>query len=275
MKILYFTDLHGDQNKYDKVKQLVEKHDIKIIINGGDMLPKDNNLFRDQKNFITEYLGPHFSLFSDKGIYYLNCLGNDDLRIHDELFEETCSKHPFITNIAQKKIIINGFTFIGMNWVDDYPFRLKDRCRVDGPSYIFQHQFGTGLLSTPNGYKEVKDWYGLALSLPSIKAELKKLPAGEDPKKTIYIIHMPPHKLGLDKCYPGDEVGSKAVYDFIEKVQPAFTLHGHIHESPEVTGRWYNQIESTIVIQPGQSRYFPYVVIDLIENSYERHELLQ
>lgn len=273
MKILYFTDLHGEQNKYNKIKQLVEQHNTQVVINGGDMLPKHNNLFLDQRIFIKKYLDQHFADFNAKGIYYLNCLGNDDLRTHDELFDEVCDKYPFVTNIAQKKTDIEGYEFIGMNWVCDYPFLLKDRCRVDGPHYTFQRQFGTGLLSTPNGYQEINGWHDFALSLPSIEDELRNLPKSNKPQKTIYITHMPPYKLGLDKCYQGDEVGSKAVYDFIFEVQPAFTLHGHIHESPEVTGKWFNQINDTVCIQPGQSRSFPYVVIDLANNSFERFEL--
>ena len=273
MRILYFTDLHGDQSKYNMIRSLVEKQDVQIIINGGDMLPKHNNLFLDQRKFIEGFLDKHFDSFNGKGIYYLNCLGNDDLRVHDELFEEVCTKYPFVTNLAQKRIEISGFEFIGMNWVCDYPFRLKDRCRIDGMNFVFPHQFGKGLLSTNNGYEEIENWTTFALTLPSIEEELNRLQSCDNPRKTIYVMHMPPRNQGLDTCYSGEEVGSKSVLEFIEKVQPLYTLHGHIHESPEVAGRWFNQIRDTVCIQPGQTRFFPHVVIDLEKHSFELFEL--
>ena len=62
-----------------------------------------------------------------------------------------------------------GFEFVGMNWVVDYPFRLKDRCRMDTADYVFQEQFGTGLLSTPNGWQEIADWISYAKTLPTKK----------------------------------------------------------------------------------------------------------
>jgi Icc-related predicted phosphoesterase len=81
---------------------------------------------------------------------------------------------------------------------------------------------------------------------------------------------MPPSRLGLDKCYDGGEVGSKAIYNFLEKYQPKLSLHGHIHESPEVTGRWYGKLGRTICIQPGQLDEFTYVTIDLSMMKFDR-----
>ena len=67
-----------------------------------------------------------------------------------------------MTNLAQRKSEIGRFEFVGMNWVVDYPFRLKDRCRMDTADYVFQEQFGTGLLSTPNGWQEIVEWISYA-----------------------------------------------------------------------------------------------------------------
>lgn len=38
MKILYVTDLHGDKNKYRKSLEIAMKQEIRVIVNGGDML---------------------------------------------------------------------------------------------------------------------------------------------------------------------------------------------------------------------------------------------
>ena len=51
----------------------------------------------------------------------------------------------------------------------------------------------------------------------------------------------------------GTHVGSKAVRWFIEKEQPPLTLHGHIHESPKMSGSWKDKIGNTICINVGSS----------------------
>lgn len=43
MKNLYVTDLHGDKEKYRKILEVVAKKNIDVIVNGGDMFPKQCN----------------------------------------------------------------------------------------------------------------------------------------------------------------------------------------------------------------------------------------
>ena len=69
----------------------------------------------------------------------------------------------------------------------------------------------------------------------------------QNPERTIAVLHVPPYGSSLDTCPELDEnlkiitqggqvvmksAGSTAVKEFIEKIQPMLTLHGHIHESP-------------------------------------------
>ncbi len=269
MKILFITDLHGCQWKYKRVLQAARRYAVDMVINGGDMLPKSGDRFK-QGEFITNELASHFSQFNRAGIDYLCFLGNDDLIIFDPLFDETCQKYPRVFNLAQRKIKIGAYEFIGMNWVADYPFRLKDRCRMDTPSYVFQEQFGAGLLSTPEGWQEIPDWQAYAHSLPTIENELERLVLPDDPEHAVYVIHIPPSRLGLDQCGHGPQVGSEAVYHFLRKIQPRLSLHGHIHESPETSGKWFAHIGQTVCIQPGQQDPLTYVIVDLETMQYER-----
>lgn len=243
MKILFVTDLHGSRWKYDRLLELAQRHSVQALINGGDMLPKEEDLFR-QDQFITGYLKNHFAAFNAVGIHSLCYFGNDDLKIFDPLFEETCHAFPFVHCIAQRKIEIEGYEFIGMNWVTDYPFRLKDRCRMDADDYVFQQQFGSGLLSERGKWKEIDNWIAYAKTLPTIEDEMGHLVL---PKNM-----------------------AKAIYQFIEKNQPLLTLHGHIHESPRMTGKWFADVGRTVCIQPGQLGELSYVVIDLDKMKYER-----
>jgi Icc-related predicted phosphoesterase len=83
----------------------------------------------------------------------------------------------------------------------------------------------------------------------------------KDPRRAIFMIHVPPYDSGLDEAPLLDEnlrptisagdvlrgpVGSTAVRQIIEKYQPALSVHGHIHESGGE-----RRIGDTVSINPG------------------------
>lgn len=276
MKILYITDLHGVKWKYDAIFQVAKSLKVRLVINGGDMLPTRPNFFV-QGDFIADFLDKYFLKYNKNKIYFLSMLGNDDLKIFDDSFQKTCDKYSFVINMAQKKFKINGNEFIGMNWVSDLPFGLKDRCRKDRQDFKFPRQIGKAVLSTPNGIKRIKDWFSYADELPTIETEMNRLIRPIDMDKSIYIIHMPPSNLLLDVCSDGSKVGSLAIHDFLKKNQPLLSLHGHIHESPDISGKWRSTLNKTICIQPGQSNNYEdfliYVIIDLKKMKFERIRL--
>ena len=55
------------------------------------------------------------------------------------------------------------------------------------------------------------------------------------------------------------------------------SLHGHIHESPKISGLWYNKLGKTICIQPGQTELGEkecyYVIIDTKIDKKDRYEI--
>jgi Icc-related predicted phosphoesterase len=82
-----------------------------------------------------------------------------------------------------------------------------------------------------------------------------------DPRRAVFMIHVPPHDSGLDTAPLLDEnlrptvsagdvlrgpVGSTAVRRVIEKYQPLLGIHGHIHESGGE-----RRIGQTLCINPG------------------------
>jgi Icc-related predicted phosphoesterase len=82
-----------------------------------------------------------------------------------------------------------------------------------------------------------------------------------DPRRAIFMIHVPPHDSGLDTAPLLDEnlrptisagdvlrgpVGSTAVRRIIEAYQPVLAIHGHIHESGGE-----RRIGDTLCINPG------------------------
>lgn len=270
MKILFTTDLHGYKWKYERIFEIAIASQANAVINSGDMLPLAEP--PEQRKFISTYLGKYFARFNSEKIYYLCHLGNDDFRIVDDFFDTICNKYPFIVNLAQRLFKIEDFEFIGMNWIVDCPFRLKDRCRMDIDDHICPVQYGSGILSATKGWKEIEDWFSYAKTLPTIENELNQLPCPENMRRSVYVMHMPPFGIGLDKCWGGEEAGSKAIYNFLKKKQPKLSLHGHIHESPEVTGKWCAKIGNTLCIQPGQppEDELAYVIIDLSTMKVDR-----
>ena len=107
-----------------------------------------------------------------------------------------------------------------------------------------------------------------------IGLHIKNLLKPSDISNTIYIFHSPPSNLDLDVTHAGLKVGSKAEYNFLKENQPKLSLHGHIHESPDVSGKWHSQVGKTICIQPGQSQqhedFLHYVLVDLETITLER-----
>jgi len=82
-----------------------------------------------------------------------------------------------------------------------------------------------------------------------------------DPRRSVFMIHVPPHDSGLDTAPILDEnlrptvsagdvlrgpVGSTAVRRLIEAYQPVLAIHGHIHESGGE-----RRIGDTLCINPG------------------------
>lgn len=271
MKIVYATDLHGSEARYRRVLAAAVRLGAAAIVNGGDMLPLKGDLHGPQRKFLEGFLSWHFAECEKAGIAWLGILGNDDLAIHDTAFGKVCLKYKNIFDLSRKRVELGGFEFIGMNQVTDYPFQLKDRCRRDGPGYVFQRQLGAGLLSTREGFQELEDWPAYAAKLPTMEKELAALPKPADPGRAVYVVHMPPAGLGLDVIASGETVGSRAVAGFIRKTRPRLALHGHIHESPEMSGVWEARLGDTVCVQPGQTRNgAAYVLADLVTMSLER-----
>jgi len=270
MKILYTTDLHGNMWKYKQLKVAASEQKPDIIINGGDMMPTDDHNIMNQGKFIETQLAEQMKYFGDQGIYYLCLPGNHDLPIFDSLFEETCKKYPNAFFLDNRKIKIKDYEFIGMGLIVDFPFDWKDRCRMDDKNYTPMEPFEKAVISEGTAMKEIKDWVGYIKKLATIEDELKKLVRPDNMANTIYVMHMPPSKIGLGFCDSDLEDGSNAIYEFLKLNQPKMSLHGHVHGSPEISGKWHNSVGKTVCIQPGQTEGFIYAVINLDTMEYNR-----
>jgi hypothetical protein len=139
---------------------------------------------------------------------------------------------------------------VQLPYVPPTPFLLKDFEKRDlkadpSPSGLRR------VYVTRNGSVEETDEHDFFENRGSIEEDLD-LPA--DPgRPVIRVMHGPPFGTALDRLYDGRSAGSRAVRAFIAKTQPALTLHGHIHESPAVSGAFAERIGKTISVNAGQT----------------------
>jgi Icc-related predicted phosphoesterase len=268
---LYVTDLHGNVGKYERTFTFAKETGSGLVINGGDISPPGRRR-EDHERFYREFLAAHFHRYQEAGIRYLTLTGNDDLGSLDGLLDEICAKTPLATHLSQRMAEVDGYSFIGMNRVTDFPFRLKDRARRDSAGFVFGNQFGLGTLSGPDGFREIPDWPAFAGTLPTIEEELEALPVPADPARAVYVLHGPPSGVSLDKVRGGGTgVGSAATLAFLARAQPLLSLHGHIHESPEESGVWKTKVGRTVCVQPGQSAEELVVVVGRLDDmTFER-----
>ena len=83
----------------------------------------------------------------------------------------------------------------------------------------------------------------------------------KDAKRHILVSHTPPKESGLDRISSGAYVGSQVVKDFIEEIQPALCLTGHIHEAKGET-----TIGATKVINPGMLKDGGWIEIEITDD---------
>ena len=140
-----------------------------------------------------------------------------------------------------------------------------------------------------SGYSNPTPWNTpRELDEDALYARIRKLADQlEDPATAIFNLHVPPYDSGLDTAnemnpdltlkYVGGQphpipVGSHAVRQLIEEVQPLLALHGHIHES-----RGEVRIGRTLAINTGSeynSGHIHGAVVTLAGPEVRKHQLV-
>ena len=281
MRLVYAADLHGDIDSYRSLLDLAVTTDARAVIVGGDLLPHAITLraaLQAQRDFIAEQLRPLLVWFRAQhptiDVYLLP--GNDDwaAAIMDlDRLEQAGLAFPLHERVyclidgaargrggvgatgVRAELYLAGFACVPLT-----PFSIKDyERRDDGPLPPFS--FAMAYTSWSG---EVQPIHATALEArPSIAEALAALAEQSNPQRTIYVCHTPPSNTPLDQMPRGRHVGSKALRAFIEQHAPPLTLHGHIHESPELSGHYAAQLGTTWSINPGHDpKRFHAVTVD-------------
>jgi len=218
MKFIYVTDVHGMVDVYEKAFELGEAKDVDFLVFGGDITSGANP--NGQKFFLEFYLARRLKEFRKKvkkPVFIM--MGNDDFSSNFCILRKA-GRQKIAMVLHNRFFRMDGFYVAGYPYVNPTPFLLKDWEKSE---------------------KEIEE-------------DLGKLFRKIDHERTVYVFHAPPHGTKLDVLHNGEHEGSTAIRGFIEKFQPLLTLHGHIHESSDMTGAISERLGKTLCVNPGNAR---------------------
>ena len=262
MKLLYTSDLHGETHLYQELLELSIASSAEIIALGGDLLPsfppskQYEDMIPNQKLFVYQFLIPFFKkILETTAVQQIFLIpGNWDIG-YPYLFKDSTEG---IVDLNQRICRLkNGYDLIGYPFVPPTPFRPKDYEKMDDPEAPWPPQKNPSYIRSSGQMDQLTavDPSIYLRGQETIREDLRRLPKPLYQKRAIYMMHSPPFGTRLDFIQGKISAGSRSIKLFIEENQPLLTLHGHIHESPELSGAYSDRVEETISINPGQSAW--------------------
>ncbi len=274
--LVYTSDVHGDLELYRAAGEVALRRQADAVVIGGDLCPGtpsalDVHLPWAQPEFLLSQIGPLVESWKQmrSALRVFVIPGNDDCQTVLPALNQL-QERGLVEDLHLKAVPLGAYTFVGLSFVPPTPFSIKDFERLDGSSGDgpCEPQISRCVIGTPRGFQAVEDFQAYLTSRPTIEEELDRLPGG-DPERTIAVVHCPPFRTRCDVLYNGQHIGSAALRRWIERYQPLLTLHGHIHESPRLSGAFFDRIGRTIVVNPGASGRRPHLVLINLEDLSE------
>ena len=253
MIICFTTDLHGRVNLYEQAAHLVSRTEADLLIFGGDMLP-DGDMSDPcpvQAGFVRGWLTDWLQRLRRERptCRVATVFGNHDWLCAVRATEQLEAEGLLTVLRPDRPVEFDGWKILGYSYSPPSPFLVKDLERLDCPGDDTPVA-GGGYWDEATGKvveAKVPDYF---TSLPTIQEDLADVPAVEG--RWIFVSHSPPFKSHLDRLITGQPVGSRAIRSFVEDRAPDISLHGHLHDSPEVSHHFYERIGRTMAINPGQ-----------------------
>jgi Icc-related predicted phosphoesterase len=274
-RLVYTSDLHGDLELYRTAGEAALRRNADALVFGGDLCPgapsaSTVSLPRAQPEFLRREVGPLVKSWKKQRTTFrvFAIPGNDDcgtiLAPLDDL-----ESAGLVENLHLKSVRLGDYSLVGMAFVPPTPFSFKDFERRDGcHDKPPEAQLARSVIATEQGFKVIDDFSSYLASLPTLEEEIARLPSGEV-DRTIAVMHCPPYGTRCDVLFNGEHIGSRAIRRWIERTQPLLTLHGHIHESPKMSGSFVDRLGRTVVVNPGASGRVPHWVYLELESLSE------
>ncbi len=226
----FVSDLHGMDSRYEKLYAAVEEERPRALLLGGDMLPKP--WASDWREFLADVVFGGLARLSERLLHEMPVVyaipGNLDSRDLEAEYLRA-EREGTLRYAHGRRLDLFGQALYGYGCVPASPFRFKDWERFD-----VARTADPGCLPPEAGQ-------------PTIEQDLQRLTGGDDLHDAVLLVHTPPFSTNLDRVAGGARrVGSVALRRLIEERQPRLTLHGHIHESPRLSGSWLDRIGNTV-----------------------------
>jgi Icc-related predicted phosphoesterase len=278
MLICFTSDLHGDLELYQQLEELLRAEGPDLLILGGDLLPdgeRDDPLGTQVAYLERVFMprirawraaAPRMTVACIAGNHEWSCT-RDALQAHHDAGRIALLDH---RRLWQR----DGLTLLGYGNTPATPHWVKDFERLDVPGDPLP-EFGGVVWDAERRCVREADLRQHFGSGPPMTEDLAQAPRAVHP--WILVAHAPPHDSKLDRLLRVPHpIGSRAVRRFIEERQPDCALHGHIHESPLVTGSFVDRIGATLCINPGQDHERLFAVLFEVERPAEtlRHTVL-
>lgn len=259
MRCLFASDLHGQLRRYELLLEATAEDKPAAVFLGGDLLPPQTLApipgLEDAERFLQDWLSPRLARLRDHlGPSYPRIfviLGNDDPKVYEQAVL-ALERDGLWTYLHGRRDQLDGHPVFGYAYVPPTPFLLKDWERYDVSRFV-----DPGCVSPEEGRRS-EPMEPRKARFSTIKADLEHLLGDEPLHDAVLLFHTPPYQTGLDRAaldgksidhVPLDvHVGSIAVRRMIELRQPRLTLHGHVHESARLTGRWRDTIGATFML---------------------------
>jgi Icc-related predicted phosphoesterase len=311
LKLYYASDLHGSERCWRKFLGAGRFYDVQALIMGGDLTGKAIVPIErcDDGSFETTFIGETrtgrtpeeldelVEAIRFNGMYPWLAPAPEIARLRDDgtareaLLEETMvAELRRWIDLADERMAEHGIDVFVMPGNDDpwacdavleaaaHVTACDDRVVMVGPHEMISCGYAN---PTPWNTPRELDEDALYARIKGLADQL------EDPATAIFNVHVPPYDSGLDTAnemnadltlkYVGGQphpvpVGSHAVRQIIEEVQPLVALHGHIHES-----RGEVRIGRTLAINTGSeynSGHIHGAVVTLAGPEVRKHQLV-
>jgi Icc-related predicted phosphoesterase len=267
-KLFYASDIHGSDLLWRKFLSASKFYEVDAAVMGGDLLGKAIVPVerRPEGMFRAEFLGAERNVREGEELdelvaairfngYYPWIAAADEIARRsadtEELFGEVARDEiRRWTELAEARASTNGSSNVFVMAGNDDPWYV-DEILTASPAIEFcdhrlvhvgPHEMISSSYANPTPWNSPRE-----LDENALYERLKKLADQlEDPGRAIFNLHVPPFDSRLDTAadltpdltprYSGGQpvmkpVGSHAVRQLIEEVQPLLALHGHIHES--------------------------------------------
>ena len=269
MKFLYAADIHLSKQHLQRFFYAAIKLDVDCLVIGGDLIPADiRDRFREIKDciipqgeWVTEIFLPAVTSFSkrfpEKKVLF--DFGNDDMLANRRFLEVDDGVHH---HLIHNRIIelAPGLALVGYMNIPFTPFMLKDWELPDREDLL-----GRGKNLRKKG---INTGYGKARESKlqkitrTIEGDLAQLSEELNRSrwiqhKFIFVCHCPPADTALDLMHGNVHVGSESVRSFIDRWAKdgrlLTSLHGHIHEAPELSGAVFEFLGKVPCFNMGQN----------------------